>query len=580
MSNINTDFTKQKLEAQIQKANSVTGKSDTDLIRSVDSLIDGYGKGSGITVISQTKTVIPTKETQEVTPTGDATHLHKVIVNPIPDEYVIPSGEVSLTTNGTHNVSGKKTAKVNVPIPQLEGTAIPVGEPVERIYFNTNLSIEETNAYLSQLNYVQTPLNEMPLNVLYASSDGGELFALIAFEAGEEGYYISLLRSSISVSPFSSTWVFRGNAYGWNVILENNSGYYDIVGSISSASEYEGYSPLTNFQGLPIGLENEKIKNVMSITPFVAEGIIPVGTLEITENGTYPVGDKESVNVNVLSAECQERHIHEVFNFSEYLNHEGAYQQILPMESAVMLDGDGILLSWLFDSIPVEYHYSATKPKEDILVSDFEHLYLYYLEEGNDLYAYGDLQNEGENGWFTLGEILYALGIISEVFSLKGVSYEFGTPIPTENGYYLYYTFGDIDVCKNGFHTYYIRRPVDQLAITENGSYDVTRMKLVHVNIRVPEIPVWDGSLTMVISFTINGTTYYSPEGWTWGEWVADTNYNTGGYYLEGNSSTGAVMKNSSTDVRLGNVMQYGNGEITANANYVLGNAGSSGGGL
>lgn len=33
-----------------------------------------------------------------------------------------------------------------------------------------------------------------------------------------------------------------------------------------------------------------------------------------------------------------------------------------------------------------------------------------------------------------------------------------------------------------------------------------------------------------LISFTINNTTYYSPEGWTWSEWVADTTYNTYGY--------------------------------------------------
>lgn len=35
-----------------------------------------------------------------------------------------------------------------------------------------------------------------------------------------------------------------------------------------------------------------------------------------------------------------------------------------------------------------------------------------------------------------------------------------------------------------------------------------------------------------LISFTIDGTTYYSPEGWKWEQWVADTKYNTGGYIV------------------------------------------------
>ncbi len=45
-----------------------------------------------------------------------------------------------------------------------------------------------------------------------------------------------------------------------------------------------------------------------------------------------------------------------------------------------------------------------------------------------------------------------------------------------------------------------------------------------------------DGQDTGVslISFTIAGTTYQAISGMTWGEWVADTNYNTDGYYING----------------------------------------------
>lgn len=36
-----------------------------------------------------------------------------------------------------------------------------------------------------------------------------------------------------------------------------------------------------------------------------------------------------------------------------------------------------------------------------------------------------------------------------------------------------------------------------------------------------------------LISFTISDTTYQAVEGMSWGEWVADTTYNTDGYYVE-----------------------------------------------
>lgn len=73
---------------------------------------------------TEEKTVTPTKETQEVTPTT-ADYLSKVKVEAIPEEYVIPSGSESITSNGPHNVSGKATVEVNVPIP--EGYIKPEG---------------------------------------------------------------------------------------------------------------------------------------------------------------------------------------------------------------------------------------------------------------------------------------------------------------------------------------------------------------------------------------------------------------------------------------------------------------------
>ena len=36
-----------------------------------------------------------------------------------------------------------------------------------------------------------------------------------------------------------------------------------------------------------------------------------------------------------------------------------------------------------------------------------------------------------------------------------------------------------------------------------------------------------------LISFTIDGTTYYAEAGMTWGEWVADTSLNTDGYFID-----------------------------------------------
>jgi hypothetical protein len=85
-----------------------------------------YGKYITITVVDaggggevtlQSKTVTPTKSTQNVTADVGYTALEKVTVNPIPSNYIDPSGTKTITTNGTHDVNAYEKVSVNVPIP-------------------------------------------------------------------------------------------------------------------------------------------------------------------------------------------------------------------------------------------------------------------------------------------------------------------------------------------------------------------------------------------------------------------------------------------------------------------------------
>ena len=58
-------------------------------------------------------TITPSKSKQTFVPDTDYFY-EQVIVNPIADEYVIPSGSVIITENGTYDVSGKASVTVNV----------------------------------------------------------------------------------------------------------------------------------------------------------------------------------------------------------------------------------------------------------------------------------------------------------------------------------------------------------------------------------------------------------------------------------------------------------------------------------
>ena len=67
----------------------------------------------------QEKEVFPTKEKQEIVPDKNYDGLSKVTVDKIPDEYIIPTGNIEIIENGVYNVREKETANVNIPMLKL-----------------------------------------------------------------------------------------------------------------------------------------------------------------------------------------------------------------------------------------------------------------------------------------------------------------------------------------------------------------------------------------------------------------------------------------------------------------------------
>ena len=67
----------------------------------------------------QEKEATPTKEKQQIIADQQYDGLSKVIVNAIPDEYIIPNGEINISQNGTYDVTDKASAIVNIPEKKL-----------------------------------------------------------------------------------------------------------------------------------------------------------------------------------------------------------------------------------------------------------------------------------------------------------------------------------------------------------------------------------------------------------------------------------------------------------------------------
>lgn len=74
-------------------------------------------------VLQTGKQVTPTESTQNITPDNGYDGFDKITVNPIPSNYVVPSGTKSITTNDSSiDVTSYKYVDVDIPVTAFKGT--------------------------------------------------------------------------------------------------------------------------------------------------------------------------------------------------------------------------------------------------------------------------------------------------------------------------------------------------------------------------------------------------------------------------------------------------------------------------
>lgn len=229
--------------------------------------------GATLTLNKETAVITPTENEQTVQPSGDYKYLNLVTVNPIPSQYIIPSGTKSISANGT-GIDVTQYAAVDVDVPSSAPTLQ-----------SKSVSITPSETAQSQ---TVTP-------------DSG---------------YDGLDEVSVSVGAISSTYVGTGitrrsssNLTASGATVSVPSGYYASNASKAVASGTEG---------TPTATKGTVSNHAISVTPSVTNsaGYISGGThtgtavsvsaSELvsgsetkTANGTYDVTNLASLVVAV-----------------------------------------------------------------------------------------------------------------------------------------------------------------------------------------------------------------------------------------------------------------------------------------
>ena len=144
-----------------------------------------------------------------------------------------------------------------------QGTPVPNSGYVEKLYFNTNLPIDEVMELLASLPYVLTPFLGFPLYPILFSNSGSPVIFVVKVEMSDAMTRYEIQYATDIVNQVSEV-IFAG-------IDSEGAGPLPLLdGKFWSMSECEtNCDVISNYSGINVGANNEVISKLVSITPFV-----------------------------------------------------------------------------------------------------------------------------------------------------------------------------------------------------------------------------------------------------------------------------------------------------------------------
>ena len=270
----------------------------------------------------QQETITPSESTQTATPTSSTYYLDSVTVNPIPSQYIVPSGNKSITANGTGiDVTQYATADVSVS-PTLE----------TKIKTYTPSTSQQTDTITPSSGY--DGIDEVDITIDAMPSGSATPAATISATGATVTAGTNTLKLSKTVSntpQVSAGYIASGTAGNSAVSLTasvNTRSSSDLTASGATVTAPSGYygsnatkTISSGTEGTPTATKGTVSNHAISVTPsvtntagYISGGTktgtavsvsaseVTSGTKSITSNGTgIDVTEYASVDVAVPS---------------------------------------------------------------------------------------------------------------------------------------------------------------------------------------------------------------------------------------------------------------------------------------
>lgn len=245
-----------------------------------------------VTLNNQSIGATPTESAQTFTPTNTVSYITQVTVNPIPSEYIVPSGTLPITSNATGiDVSTYAFADVAVPMPT------PALESKSVTLTPSTVSVTSSVTYgagYDGLSEVDITVDAVPmasysqqLYGIYVENAGVTQFKVAPkFNVATAGWiaassysgpatYYSTVDSNITVYPSTSSQTIGGN-------------FYMMRGSVAVAPVTTTNLLAENIASgvtVKVGTTTDD-DSIAAVTGTMTPGITPSGTITLSSNTT------------------------------------------------------------------------------------------------------------------------------------------------------------------------------------------------------------------------------------------------------------------------------------------------------
>lgn len=169
----------------------------------------------------------PDEEGKTITPTTGYAGVGKVVIAPIPDDYVIPSGQVNITANGVVNVKSFETASVNVALPKLFAPSVSLSEATLTITPTT-----ENGSFVTNYEITVGGVSKV------TTTEGAYNLALLGLGEGVYTIGARAVATNFTASDISNTVTYE--VYVSYETEANDSGTTVVVGTYSTEENTNG----------------------------------------------------------------------------------------------------------------------------------------------------------------------------------------------------------------------------------------------------------------------------------------------------------------------------------------------------